>query len=127
MTNEIYTLVDPDCISKDLPSIESDGHIANIARIAATMKTAVWIDPTVSYLGRRELDIFVAAGQMTCCYNLMHHIRERFVDEVTGTLPTGSAAESLYLRLLTFWQRFEAEPFALVDQRKQEVGLPVAN
>ncbi len=89
------------------------------------MKTAVWVDPTVSYMGRRELDILVAAGQMTCCYNLMHHIRERFVDRNTGQLPPGSVAERFYQQLLLIWESLEADPFGLVDERKREVGISV--
>lgn len=125
MTNEIYTLIDPDCISDALPPITPGGHIARIAEIAATMKTAVWVDPSVTYQGRREMDILVAAGQMTCCYNLMYHIHDRFSDSATGELPAGSVAERYYRQLLAIWRRFEHDPFSLVDERKREVGIPV--
>ena len=125
MTNEIYTLNDPDSQRKWLPQVSPGGHIDNIAEIAATMKTAVWIDPSVHYAGRRELDILVAAGQMACCYNLMRHIRERYGQGEEARLPEGSVALRYYKQVYALWREFEARPFDLVDQRKREVGLNV--
>ena len=123
MTNEIYTLSDATCWSDHLPVIKPGSPIAEIAEIAATTKTAVWVDPSVEYDNRREMDILVAAGQMTCCYNLMSHIRERFGVGDKKILPTGSAADIYYQQLLAIWQQFEEAPFCLVDKRKQQVGI----
>jgi hypothetical protein len=125
MTNEIYTLSDSSCWSDYLPAIVPGSPIAEIAEIAATTKTAVWVDPSVNYNNRREMDILVAAGQMTCCYNLMHHIKERFGEGDSKALPQGSVADMYYQQLLTIWKEFEAAPFSLVDQRKMQVGITV--
>ena len=123
MTNEIYTLSDTTCWSEHLPVVKPGSQIAQIAEIAATTKTAVWVDPSVEYGNRREMDILVAAGQMTCCYNLMSHIRERFGVGDKKVLPTGSVADVYYQQLLAIWKEFEVAPFSLLDERKQQVGI----
>ena len=79
----------------------------------------LWVDPNVEYDGRREMDILVAAGQMTCCYNLMRHIRERFGEGEGNTLPAGSVAQTYYNTLMGFWRQLEQDPWALVDERKR--------
>jgi hypothetical protein len=71
------------------------------------------------------MDILVAAGQMTCCYNLMHHIKERFGEGDTKILPKGSVADTYFQQLLTIWNELESTPFSLVDQRKIQVGIKV--
>lgn len=116
MTNEIFTLRDPATLCHHLPT-PTDAMVT-IANKAATMKTAVWVDPEVTYEGRPELDILISAGQTASCYNLMQHLRRRFGDSRTGAIPAGHAAGPLYQQLRSLWQQLEADPFALLDERK---------
>lgn len=124
MTNEIFTLRDPAALCDQLPT-PTDAMMA-IAEKAATMKTAVWVDPEVTYEGRPELDILISAGQTATCYNLMQHLRRRFGDSRTGVIPPGHAAGPLYQQLRSLWQTLEADSFALLDERKAGLreGVP---
>ena len=83
------------------------------------MKTALWVDPKVRLDGWGELDILVAAGQATTCYNLMRHIRERFGEGPDKTLRQGSVAANYYDRIeRQLWQPLTRDPFCLVRELK---------
>jgi hypothetical protein len=77
MTNEIYSLLEPGADSW-LPVVECGSILYRVAEEAATMKTALWVDPNKCFEGYGALDVLVSTGQATTCYNLMRHLRERF-------------------------------------------------
>jgi hypothetical protein len=116
MTNEIFTLLDNNILDARLPAPTAD--MLAIADRAATMKTAVWVDPEVSFNGRPELDILISAGQTATCYNLMLHLNQRFADQATGGIPAGHPAATLLRELKNLWGKLEQDPFALLDERK---------
>ncbi len=115
MTNEIFTLQDGAMLEDDLPAPTAD--MRAIASLAASMKTAVWVDPEVTFKGRPELDILISAGQSATCYNLMLHLRKRFAHSGSGNIPGGHPGHALYQRLLSMWEQLRADPFSLLDER----------
>ena len=126
MTNEIFTLIDPETQSPWLPPVDKDSDIIPVVQLAASMKTALWVDSGISYQGHGELDILVSAGQATTCYNLMLHLKQRYGDPETGELPAESVAASYYNNLLeNFWKPLMADPFCLVKKLKK--GLDPAH
>ncbi len=115
MTNEIFTLQDDAKADSSLPAPTAE--MREIAGLAASMKTAVWVDPDVTFRGRPELDILISAGQSATCYNLMLHLRKRFGEPETGYIPGGHPARGLYDKLQSMWQQLQADPFSLLDER----------
>jgi predicted acylesterase/phospholipase RssA len=119
MTNEIYTLIEPAAQRPWMPEIPEGGDLQRVIEAASTMKTALWVDPNVRLDGWGELDILVAAGQATTCYNLMRHIRERFGEGSDKTLRHGSVAANYYDRIeRELWQPLTRDPFCLVKELK---------
>jgi predicted acylesterase/phospholipase RssA len=120
MTNEIFTLIDPETQKAWLPEVDNNSEIVQVVQLAASMKTALWVDSGVSYRGHGELDILVSAGQATTCYNLMLHLKQRYGDPDTGALPEGSVAARYYNNVLdNLWKPLMADPFCLVKELKK--------
>ncbi|GAB3291553.1 patatin-like phospholipase family protein [Parahaliea aestuarii] len=121
MTNEIFTLLD-DC--KRLPDVAPPtDEMCTIIQMASNTKTALWLNPSVEYRGYGELDVLVSAGQMTTCFNLMRHLRQRYGAGGSGQIPPGSRADALYQRALALWEELRDDPMALVEQRRESGRL----
>lgn len=114
MTNEIHTLMDEHKRVDGVPGPTAE--MLEIIGKAADTKTALWLDPSVSYRGHGELDILVSAGQMSTCYNLLRHLRRRYGQG--GEIPAGSRAEGLYREVLAQWEQLREDPMSLVEARK---------
>ncbi|TXS94089.1 patatin-like phospholipase family protein [Parahaliea maris] len=121
MTNEISTLLDDDKRLTGVPAPTEE--MCEIVDMATHTKTALWLNPHVTWRGYGEMDILVSAGEMTTCYNLMRHLRKRYGAGEQQDIPPGSRADALYQRALALWEELREDPMALVDQRKESGRL----
>jgi len=144
LANEIYTIT-KDAADDSAPPPECEAPSAEvgvIAELSSTMPTKAWFDEMtlqrVRHIDghglnkeqlddlvvrgdgshRTDLDILVACGQLTICYNLVRHIDEKTnEDGSTLTAESASAFAELRRKACDDWNALQSSPFRFVDER----------
>ena len=127
IANEIFTLLEP-TQSRALPTWLTPSRQMRdvVVQEAATMGTKLWWDP-IDPERRNELDVLIAAGQITTCYNLLAHIwlryprdpREqptRFPSHGARGLFLNRQIERLFSKAEADWEILREDAYAMVDQ-----------
>lgn len=100
--------------NKDLPDFvfgPSTGLQAVVDR-AAAMKTKLWIDQPEKE--RHDLDVLVAAGHISTCFNVIEYLWQSWRDE-NGQLD--AKVVPLFEQAKRDWQKLNEDPYWLVDKR----------
>jgi predicted acylesterase/phospholipase RssA len=113
MDNDINTLVVKR--QSEIPeAIQVSDKVKKVVERAATMRTKLWIDQPEGE--RDDLEVMIAAGQITTCFNIIKYLWLHHRDEDKNlreeVLPLFEQAES-------DWQNFALDPFLFVDERNK--------
>jgi len=103
--------------SDDLPDFvksPSDAIIEVIDR-ASSMGTKLWIDKPDH--DRHDLDVLIAAGHVSTCFNIIEYLWEFHRDENNEL---NANVQALFERTRDDWDRLNDDPYWLVDRRKNQ-------
>lgn len=138
MTNEIYAVRSGH--ETELPGVPVSEQVGAIVELASTMATKSSFDslsrPEVKQNieavpdaidrtrltqrengeSRSDLDLLVACGQISTCYNLMRYVRRKLQD-LDDRDRSVAAVEELLERAGKDWARLQESPFMYVDER----------
>jgi len=111
LDNDINTLLAKR--NSDIPeSIKISDKVEKLIARAATMRTKLWID---KHGGERDdLEVMIAAGQVTTCFNIMKYLWQCHRDD-KGNLHKN--VEQLYKQAESDWQKLSENPYLFVDER----------
>jgi hypothetical protein len=113
LANEIFDLVG----ATSTPERPVSDAMRKIATDASTMGTALWLkEPPPDEPG--ELDLLIACGQMTTCYNLLERLARQ--------APSDETSRGLYARAREDWNAFLEDPYAFVQWRELRAGATYA-
>jgi len=127
IANEIFTLLEP-IDARILPTwLNPSRQMRDVViHQAATMQTKLWWDP-IDPERRNELDVLIAAGQITTCYNLLVHIWQRYdrsAREERSKFPSHGTRgqfldpriEKLFTNTEAEWETLKEDAYAFVDE-----------
>ena len=129
IANEILTLLEPiDALAVPAWLKPSRQMRDVVIRQAAAMQTKLWwapIDPE----RRNELDVLIAAGQITTCHNLLVHIWQRYgrsAREERSKFPSHGTRgqfldpriEKLFANTEAEWETLKEDAYAFVDEHR---------
>ncbi|MGB5345332.1 MAG: patatin-like phospholipase family protein [Woeseia sp.] len=102
--------------SGDLPEFVKSPSIAVqfVVTRAAEMGTKLWIDKPAHE--RHDLDVLIAAGHVSTCFNVIEYLWQSQRDENGEIL---ESCRELYEFVQADWQRLNENPYWLVDERQQ--------
>lgn len=113
MDNDINTLVvrREDDVPDDIDLSEA---VDKVIKRATTMRTKMWIDKPKGH--RDDLEVMIATGQITTCYNIIKYLWSHKRDE-NGEL--SEEFRALFDLAMTDWKKFNEDPFLFVDERSK--------
>lgn len=144
LPNEIYAVNKPPEKTPDLPSqcVKPSAEVHAVVELSSRMTTKAWFDRItrerlkneISYdldkeqledlvsrddgTDRTDLDVLVACGQITMCYNLIRHIHSKKMQQNAKNGDQSSAEfATLFNRACKDWNSFQSTPFCFVDER----------
>ena len=86
-----------------------------IMKTAATMGTKLWVDKPKHEGDRDDLDILIASGHISTCFNIIEHLWEYHRDE-NGQIP--EKFQPLFEQAKADWIKLNEDPFWLVNKRE---------
>jgi hypothetical protein len=86
-----------------------------VTKIAATMGTKLWVNESEGGNGRDDLDVLIAAGHISTCFNIIEYLWEYHRDE-DGNLAEGMIP--LFEQAKVDWFRLNENPYWLRDIRR---------
>lgn len=120
---------DKDRLSADLKN--PSPTLMKTAEKARSMGTTLWFTPDEleedAEKKRSMLNILIACGQFTGCFNLLNYIekvlwgRENKEAYDSYDLVIKTEIKEFYARLLSDWRRFNDDPFWMVDAYNQKI------
>jgi len=91
--------------------------IQKVASTASSMGTTLWF--TQEELNEKNmLNSIIACGQFTMCWNLLEYIY-KIKNDAENTNPKHTQLLQIESQLLAHWQRFNANPFWMVNEIKR--------
>ena len=102
--------------NRDVPDFVRDPSDAAdaVVKRAATMGTKLWISRPETEEERDDLEVLLAAGHISTCFNVIEHLWEYHRNE-EGEL--NEKVVPLFEQAKSDWERLNADPYWLVDLR----------